>query len=171
MTPSAAVLRAMREQPERWSLCPHRADDSPDRKLADEILERLLPARWRCGLNLHDQPLPSDEFPLTAGFIRRVGERVLGLKISWARAYRVRREALRILYPSGYHPCEKRDTGFVLFKLRQDRFSSASPSGRSRRLPVRDGESELAATGAELLSTRERCQALLRDLFGERSPP
>lgn len=157
MTPATAVLQEMC-QPERWSLMPHRNDDPPEYRLALEILERLLPARHRAQLSLGGQPLPADEFPLTMSFIVRAAA-VLGVRLGQKHAYRVRREALKILYASAFWK-RKSQGGFTLYKLRQDRFAARSSSATPQ-----------AHIAEELLSARALCQALLREIFGERAPP
>lgn len=132
MNPSDLVLRTMRLQPERWSLVPHR-NDAPDiTRLAVEIVERLLPARFAAQPTIAGRQLPPDEFPLTMSFIVKAAA-VLGKKLGQKRAYQVRREALTILRQSGKWQRRGR-YGFELFRARADQNIRNTPNTRTTPL-------------------------------------
>jgi len=142
----------MRKHPERWSIVPHRNDDPPDRKLAIAVVEHTLPARY-LGFG-EDGPLPFDEFPLTASWVRRV---MLVLGLGWPgekHAREIARQARALLVASSYWPRDQEHNGLTLYKLRP--LAQAKPA---------------ADTGEILLSAKEICQGQTREIFGERGPP
>lgn len=153
MTPSAAVLRSMRLQPERWSLVPHRNDDPELVKLAIEIVERLLPARHNAQPTIAGRQLPPDEFPLTMSFIVQAAAQ-LGTRLGQKRAYQVRREALTILQHTKIWSRRAR-YGLTLYQLRLNPLQRSS-----RNTPIS------ATASLDSLSAKNGCQ-VGTDTIGE----